>query len=77
MLATTQICTGCDVEMFEDWNLAPIESDKVITEDTDQHGNVYLIERDFERVYEEDVYLCDDCYDHWCTKQNIQPLEGE
>jgi len=77
MLATTQICTGCDVEMLEDWNLAPIESDKVITEDTDQHGNVYLIERDSERIYEEDVYLCDDCYDHWCTKQNIQPLEGE
>lgn len=63
MLAITQICTKCKIEMLENWNLAPIEIDKII------------IEKDIERIYEEDVYLCDDCYDHWCTKHDIQPLE--
>lgn len=58
---TTQICTTCDLVMVGNWNLAPIGT----TEDN-QH-----------RIYEEDVYLCDGCYDHWCTKWDIQPLEGE
>jgi hypothetical protein len=65
MLATTQICTRCEIEMFEDWNLAPVEINKII------------IERNIERIYEKDVYLCDDCYDYWCTKHDIQPLERE
>ena len=51
--------------MFEDWNLAPVEINKII------------IERNIERIYEKDVYLCDDCYDYWCTKHDIQPLERE
>ena len=57
----TQVCTECDVVMVEDWNLAPIGSNEDNTE----------------RIYEEGTYVCDDCYDHWCTKNDIQPLEGE
>ena len=72
-----QTCAKCDVVMIDDWNLAPIEGDKITIKETDQHGNTYLIERDAERIYKDNVYLCDECYDHWCTKQNIQPLEGE
>lgn len=47
--------------MVDEWNLAPIGAN----EDNTQ------------RIYEDDVYLCDDCYDHWCTKWDIQPLKGE
>jgi hypothetical protein len=47
--------------MSDDWNLAPIGAN----EDNTQ------------RIYEEDIFLCDECYDHWCTKWDIQPLEGE
>jgi hypothetical protein len=47
--------------MVDDWNLAPIGAN----EDNTQ------------RIYEDDVYLCDDCYDVWCTNYDIQPLEGE
>ena len=57
----TQVCAKCDVVMVEDWNLAPIGSNEDNTE----------------RIYEEDTYVCDECYDHWCTKNDIQPLEGE
>ena len=74
---TTKNCTQCDVLMVDEWNLAPIESDKITIEDIDQHGNTYLIVRDAERIYEDDVYLCDECYDDWCTRQDIQPLDGE
>lgn len=77
MITEHETCTGCDVVMVDDWNLAPIEGDKITIKETDQHGNTYLIERDAERIYKDNVYLCDECYDHWCTKQNIQPLEGE
>ncbi len=56
-----QNCAMCDVVMIEDWNLAPIGSNEDNTE----------------RIYEDNTYLCDGCYDHWCTKLNIQPLEGE
>lgn len=73
----TQICTRCEVKMLEDWNLAPTESDKIIIEDIDQHGNAYVIERNLERIYKKNVYLCDDCYDYWCTKHDIQPLERQ
>lgn len=56
-----QTCAKCDVVMIDDWNLAPIGSNEDNTE----------------RIYEDDTYLCDGCYDHWCTKHNIQPLKGE
>lgn len=29
---------------------------------------------DGKRVYEDNVLLCDDCYDGWCTRHDIQPL---
>ena len=61
---TTKECDTCDLIMPFDgdgWNLAPIG-----TNEDNTH-----------RIYAEDVYLCDDCYDHWCTKWNTQPLEGE
>lgn len=60
-MARTQTCHECDLVMSDDWNLAPIGAN----EDNTQ------------RIYEDDIFLCDDCYDHWCTKWNIQPLEGE
>jgi hypothetical protein len=47
--------------MVQDWSLAPIGTN----EDNTQ------------RIYQEDTYLCDGCYEHWCTKWNTQPLEGE
>ena len=47
--------------MLDHWNLAPIGANEDNTE----------------RIYEDDVYLCDECYDTWCTKHNIQPLDGE
>jgi RNA polymerase subunit RPABC4/transcription elongation factor Spt4 len=56
-----QVCTLCAAVMVEDWNLAPIGSNDDNTE----------------RIYEEDTYLCNGCYDNWCTKYDIQPLEGE
>jgi hypothetical protein len=57
----TQVCAKCDVVMVEDWNLAPIGSNEDNTH----------------RIYQDDTYLCDGCYDQWCTKNNIQPLKGE
>ena len=54
-------CECCDLVMFDNWNLAPIGA----TEDN------------LHRVYAENVYLCDECYDGWCTRWNTQPLEGE
>jgi hypothetical protein len=57
----TQVCAKCDVVMVEDWNLAPIGSNEDNTH----------------RVYQDDTYLCDGCYDRWCEKHDIQPLEGE
>jgi hypothetical protein len=57
------VSTYCDCcdGYLTDWNLAPIGAN----EDNTQ------------RIYEEDTYLCDECYDEWCTKYDIQPLEGE
>ena len=43
------------------WNLAPI--------DELPDGSDY--------IYEDGLYLCDDCYDVHCTKWNIQPLDSE
>ena len=57
----TQTCNKCDLVMVDDWNLAPIGANEDNTH----------------RIYEDDVYLCDDCYDVWCTDYDIQPLEGE
>lgn len=56
-----QICHECDVVMIDDWNLAPVGA----SEDNTQ------------RIYQDDTYLCDACYDQWCTMHDIQPLEGE
>ena len=60
-MAQPKVCHKCDKVMSDDWNLAPIGA----SEDNTQ------------RIYEEGIFLCDDCYDTWCTKWNIQPLEGE
>lgn len=57
----TKHCTRCDETLVDNWNLAPID----VTEDNT------------ERIYAEDTFLCDECYDHWCTKHDTQPLEGE
>ena len=57
----TQTCNKCDLVMVDDWNLAPIGANEDNTK----------------RIYEDDVYLCDDCYDVWCTNYDIQPLEGD
>lgn len=54
-------CHRCNVVKHDHWNLAPIGANEDNTE----------------RIYEDDVYLCDECYDTWCTKHNIQPLDGE
>ena len=60
-MAQPKVCHKCDKVMSDDWNLAPIGASKDNTQ----------------RIYEEGIFLCDDCYDTWCTKWNIQPLEGE
>ena len=52
-------CSTCEIELAKDWNLAPIG--------TSPDGKM--------RIYEDDVSLCDDCYDTWCTKYNIQPMD--
>jgi hypothetical protein len=57
----TEACTTCDLVLVENWNLAPIGAN----EDNTQ------------RIYEDGVYLCDECYDVWATNWDIQPLEGE
>ena len=57
----TEVCAECDLVMPDNWNLAPIGSNEDNTE----------------RIYQDDTYLCDECYDNWCTKHDIQPLEGE
>ena len=54
-------CETCDALLIDDWNLAPIGANEDNTE----------------RIYAENVFLCDDCYDGWCTRWNTQPLEGE
>ncbi len=56
-----RICSECDVVMIDDWNLAPVGSG----------------ENNTKRIYQDNTYLCDGCYDHWCTKWNIQPLDAE
>jgi len=48
-------------DVVSDWNLAPIG----VNEDNT------------ERIYQENTFLCDVCYDNWCTKWNTQPLAGE
>jgi hypothetical protein len=48
-------------EVVTDWNHAPIGTNKTKTK----------------RIFDHDTFLCDECYDHWCTKYDIQPLEGE
>ncbi len=54
-------CTRCEEALVGHWNLAPIG----VNEDNT------------ERIYEDGVRLCDECYDHWCTKYDTQPLKGE
>jgi hypothetical protein len=61
MKQQTEICQTCNIVMIDDWNLAPTGAN----EDNTQ------------RIYEDGVYLCDDCYDVWASKYDIQPLEGE
>lgn len=56
-----QVCEKCDQVLIDNWNLAPIGTNEDNTE----------------RIYQDDTYLCDACYDNWCTKYDIQPLEEE
>jgi hypothetical protein len=53
-------CDECGVPMIECWNLAPLRIDYTSTR----------------RIYADDVYLCDECYDVWAIKYDIQPLRG-
>ena len=57
----TRTCEYCDLILVDEWNLAPIGANDDNTR----------------RIYEDDVYLCDDCYDQWCYHHDIQPLKGE
>lgn len=43
----------------ERWNLAPIAKLP--------NGNDY--------IYDDEIVVCDDCYDGHCTNYNIQPLD--
>ena len=56
-----QPCYKCGAELVECWNLAPIGASADNTR----------------RIYADDVYLCDACYDVWATDYDIQPLDGE
>ena len=50
-------CHVCE-NLLTEWNLAPIGCSDALNR---------------KRVYADGVYLCDDCYDHWCTENDIQP----
>ena len=57
-----EFCHYCDLLLTEDnWNLFPVGASEDNTK----------------RLYDWDKNLCDECYDHHCTKWDINPLEGE
>ena len=60
-MTETKQCYYCDAELKDDWNLFPIGANEDNTN----------------RLYDWDKVICDDCYDHHCTKYNTQPLKGE